>query len=156
MESGLLPFDTAMDIVLSAVPKLSRENVGIIDSRGRILARDVKADRDLPPFDRSALDGNAVRTKTPFGKRRVLPIVAEVAAGERGPRTLKPDTCVRIWTGAAVPAGAQGVVPVEHAVNAKQGSAPFLELVADGRVGQDIGKCFKAPDYSVRPLVDNF
>lgn len=137
MESGLLPVDTALEIILSAVPRPRRENIGIIESRGRILARDVKADRDLPPFDRSALDGYAVRTSKPFGKRCVLPVVAEIAAGESGPRSLKPDTCVRIWTGAAVPAGAQGVVPVEKATE-ENGTVILegpLEAVGDRRQG---------------------
>ena len=101
--------------MMGRVPKPRREEVSLSQAEGRILARDVRSDRDLPPFDRAALDGYAVRTVGAFGRREVLPVVAEVAAGEKGPRTLRPGTCVRIWTGAAVPAGAMGIVPVERA-----------------------------------------
>jgi molybdopterin molybdotransferase len=80
-----------------------------------VLARDVRADRDLPPFDRAALDGYAVRSTGAFGAREVLPIAGEVAAGERAGAPLRPGSCKRIWTGAPVPRGAQGIVPVERA-----------------------------------------
>lgn len=115
METPLLAFDAALQIVMKSVPAPRKESVPLRQSRGRILARDVRSDRDLPPFDRAALDGYAVRTSRPFGERRVLPVITEIAAGDRGPRSLRPDTCVRVWTGAAVPAGAQGIIPVERA-----------------------------------------
>lgn len=113
--SDLMEFDEARSLVLAAAPRPKREDVRLTDAQGRVLARDVRADRDLPPFDRSMLDGYAVRVTGEFGGMQVLPVVGEVAAGERPPRLLAPDTCLRIWTGAAVPSGAQGVIPVERA-----------------------------------------
>jgi molybdopterin molybdotransferase len=111
----LLPFDEALRRVLAAAPTPKRETVPLANAQGRLLARDVRADRDLPPFDRSMLDGYAVRVSGEFGGMQVLPVVGEVAAGEKPPRPLAPDTCVRVWTGASVPSGAQGVIPVERA-----------------------------------------
>jgi molybdopterin molybdotransferase len=113
--NDLLGFDEALALVLAAAPRPKRETVRLAEAQGRVLAGDVRADRDLPPFDRSMLDGYAVRVTGDFGGMQVLPVAGEVAAGERPPKLLAPDTCVRIWTGAAVPSGAQGVIPVERA-----------------------------------------
>jgi molybdopterin molybdotransferase len=111
----LLPFDEAFRRVMDAVPVPEPEPVALDASIGRILARDVRADRDIPPFDRATLDGYAVRVRGRFGPSRRLPVVGEVAAGALPPSSLRMDSCVRIWTGAGVPRGAQGVIPVEKA-----------------------------------------
>lgn len=118
MKPGLRSFEDALRLVLDATPARLVETVPLDRALGRVLARDVRADRDIPPFDRSALDGYAVRVKGPFGAKRRLPVTGEVAAGARPPREIKEGTCVRIWTGAAVPALAQGVIPVERASEA--------------------------------------
>ena len=112
---GLLPYDEALARVLGGLPRPRREEVPLGRAVGRVLARDARADRDIPPFDRATLDGYAVRVRGSFGDHHILPIVGEVAAGERPPRSLPPDACVRIATGAPVPAGAQGIIPVERA-----------------------------------------
>ena len=121
----LLPFDDALARVLGGLPRPRRGEVPLELAIGRVLARDARADRDIPPFDRATLDGYAVRVRGSFGDHHILPIVGEVAAGERPPRGLPPDACVRIATGAPVPAGAQGIIPVERAHEA-QGQA-FLD-----------------------------
>ncbi len=115
MKTQLRSFEDALRLVLDAAPAPKAELIPIGRASGRTLARDIRADRDIPPFDRSALDGYAVRVKGRFGSRRRLPVIGEVAAGARPPRELKEGACVRIWTGAAVPPGAQGVIPVERA-----------------------------------------
>jgi molybdenum cofactor synthesis domain-containing protein len=111
----LVSFDRALGKILKAVPKPKRESVALAEALGRVLGQDVRADRDLPPFDRAALDGYAVRVEGLFGARRTLPITGEIVAGEPGRREIKPNSCVRIWTGASVPKGAQGIIPVERA-----------------------------------------
>ena len=111
----LLPLDAAWEILARERTSLRIEEADLGRAQGRILARGVRADRDLPPFDRAALDGYAVRLPDRREGEMTLPIVAEVAAGESGPRRMRPATAVRIWTGAAVPEGAEGIVPVETA-----------------------------------------
>ncbi|MFB3908259.1 MAG: gephyrin-like molybdotransferase Glp [Candidatus Eisenbacteria bacterium] len=113
----MISFDDALGIVLGSAPRPRAETVPLASAPGRILARAVRADRDLPPFDRAALDGYAFRLadgEREFGEERQLPVAGEVAAGQRYRRALRPGSCVRIWTGAATPAGAQGIVPVER------------------------------------------
>ncbi len=116
MKSGLLSFEEALRLVLAQAPAPLAEAVALEDAAGRILARDVRADRDIPPFDRSALDGYAVRVRGSFGARRRLPVAGEIAAGDPPPRSIQEGTCVRIWTGAAVPRGSQGVIAIEKAM----------------------------------------
>jgi molybdenum cofactor synthesis domain-containing protein len=133
LRKQLLSFEDALRIVMKAVPSPRREEVPLSQAVGRVLARDVRADRDLPPFDRAALDGYAVHVSGPFGTEQDLPVIGEVAAGERPPRNLAPGRCVRIWTGAAVPLGAQGIIPVE--VAEERGNRVLLDgpLVSVGK-----------------------
>jgi molybdopterin molybdotransferase len=138
----LLAFEIALARVLAAAPAPKRESIALACAQGRILARDIRADRDLPPFDRATLDGYAVRVTGDFGGMQVLPVVGEVAAGERPPRHLAPDTCVRVWTGAAVPTEAQGVIPVERAREA-DGRAYLEGPLGVGRARREgiAGRC---------------
>jgi len=129
----LTTFDDALGMVLDAAPRPRREIVDLKDSCGRVLARDIRADRDLPPFDRAALDGYAFRVGGKSEGEPVWPVVGEVAAGSRPPRELKEGTSIRIWTGAPVPRGAQGIVPVEEATEVAGGVLLSLPGSAGGR-----------------------
>jgi len=86
------------------------ERVGLHAARGRVTAVDVKAPVDLPPFDNSAVDGYAVRHANlkPDGDTR-LTIAGRLTAGARADLALKPGQAIRIFTGAAMPAGADTV-----------------------------------------------
>jgi molybdopterin molybdotransferase len=108
----LLPVEEARARMLAEVAPLPAESVSLRQSIGRVLAEDVAAVRDQPPMDVSAMDGWALRSAdTPGGLR----IVGESAAGHGYEAELKPGEAVRIFTGAAVPAGADAVVIQENA-----------------------------------------
>jgi molybdopterin molybdotransferase len=81
---------------------------------GRVLADDVLADRDYPPFDRSIRDGFAVRSADVSAVPVTLECRGEVRAGESFPNAVGPGECVEIMTGAPLPAGADAVVMIEH------------------------------------------
>ncbi len=87
------------------------ESVSLREAHLRILAEDIAADRDLPPFHRSVRDGFAVRAADLPG---TLKIIGEVAAGAVFPGTVTPGTAVEIMTGAPMPEGADCVVMIEH------------------------------------------
>jgi molybdopterin molybdotransferase len=89
------------------------ESVPLIDSPNRVLAEDVAADRDYPPFNRSARDGFAVRASDLPGRFRVI---GEVPAGRMFPGEVSQGEAVEIMTGAPVPSGADSVVMVEHTI----------------------------------------
>lgn len=104
---------------LSLIGKLEprgTESVAVIDAAGRVLARPIRADRDWPPFETSAMDGYAVRVsdvRAPgawLTERRRL-----VAAGDAPPQRIAPGEAVRVMTGAPVPKNTEAILPVEHA-----------------------------------------
>ncbi|HJZ60115.1 MAG TPA: hypothetical protein VKE74_34555, partial [Gemmataceae bacterium] len=80
---------------------------------GQVLAVDVHADRDLPPFDKSLRDGYAVRAADCTTANAELAVVKEIAAGDASPVAIGPGECVRIFTGAPIPHGADAVVMQE-------------------------------------------
>ena len=99
--------------ILSVVHPLAPLDLSLLDAHGCMLDEDVVAPAALPRFDNSSMDGYAVRTADLVDLPVVLPVVGDVAAGPASPLTVQPGLCVRIMTGAALPAGADAVVPLE-------------------------------------------
>ncbi len=103
----------ALEIVSRESYLLGEELVEIDRSLGRVLAENISADTDLPPFDRSQMDGYAVIAKDTSKAPVELKVVGESAAGRGWPGELKKGEAVRIMTGAPVPKGADAVQKVE-------------------------------------------
>lgn len=100
--------------VRAALRPLSTETVDLLDSVGRILAEEVRADRDYPALARSVRDGFAIRAADVPGE---LHIAGEVRAGEQYTGAeLPPHSAIEIMTGAPLPAGADAVIMVEHVI----------------------------------------
>ena len=93
---------------------LLRESIEIEQGFGRVLAREVRADRDYPPFNRSTRDGFAVRAADASAPGARLECIGELRAGGTFDGALGPGQCIEIMTGASVPAGADAVVMIEH------------------------------------------
>ena len=108
----LLAVDDARARMLAEIAPLPAQTLPLADAIGRVLAEDVSAIRDQPPFDASAMDGWAVRSGDTPGTLR---IIGESAAGHGYAGALGPGEAVRIFTGAAVPAGADAIVIQEDA-----------------------------------------
>lgn len=117
MSKTTLPtYDQALAQILEHAPTLAAEQATLDDALGRMLLEDMTADRDQPPFDRSAMDGFAVRARE-VKRGRSFPVKGSVAAGGASAsfQTPMPDVAVlRIATGAPAPAGADAVVPIER------------------------------------------
>ena len=109
----LIPLEGALALVLEAGVCLDREPIPVSGARGRVLAETVRADRDSPPFDRSAMDGFALRSADAMTPGAVLNLREEVAAGAMPRRPVGPGEASRIFTGAPIPAGADAVQMVE-------------------------------------------
>jgi molybdenum cofactor synthesis domain-containing protein len=103
----------AIRIVTEQTEALPSESVALADARGRYLAENVVADSDLPPFDRSQMDGYAVRAAETENAPVRLQIVGESAAGNGWHSEMMAGQAVRIMTGAPIPAGADSVQQVE-------------------------------------------
>ena len=108
MSQPLLPLDDALALLAEAIPTPARPAI--------------RSDRDDPALDRSLMDGAALRTGDGTTSRRVLGTL--FAGDDASDWRVEPGTCIRIMTGAVVPAGADAVVPVEQLVETGEGLAP--------------------------------
>ncbi len=88
------------------------EEVDLLDSTDRVLAEDITADVDLPPFDDSAMDGYAIR----FSERRSWKIIGEISTGHYNALNLKISEAVLITTGSKIPPNADTVIPLEDVI----------------------------------------
>jgi molybdopterin molybdotransferase len=132
----LIDIATARERVLAAVEPLGSEEVGLREALGRVLAVDVSAQEDLPPFDSSAMDGYAVIA----GPAAELEVVDESRAGHPAARILGDGQAITISTGAQIPDGADAVVPVER-VQVQNGRVNVPETNAGANVrhaGDDV------------------
>ncbi len=108
----MICFEDAYNQMMGVVSPLPAETVDLPHALFRVLAADVTADRPMPPFDRSAMDGFACRRAD---TAQPLTLEGTVAAGQDPGQPLAPGQCRRVMTGAPVPANADLVVPVEDA-----------------------------------------
>lgn len=138
----MLSFEAArakvIEIVGARAGAPETEIVGIVadavQALGRVLAEEVTADRDYPPFDRSTRDGYAVRSDDAAQPGAKLKLIGESRAGVAFDGSVRAGECVRILTGAAVPTGADAVVMQEYAQ--VEGDCVVLERAATA--GQNV------------------
>ena len=119
----------ATELVLAAAAPLEAERVPLAEVAGRVAAEDGRSVVDLPPFDRSAMDGYAVRAADTAAGPMVL--AGEIAAGETREAPLEPGTALGITTGAPIPPGADAVLQSELA-ELNGGSVRATEAIAAG------------------------
>lgn len=104
--------------ILGQLAPMPGLDVQLTEAQGCLLARDVVAPLDLPPWDNSAMDGYAVRIADVTGASPEFPaeldVIDDIAAGAVSSRVVKPGTCARIMTGAPVPEGTEAIVAVEQ------------------------------------------
>lgn len=137
-QTPLISVDEALEIVLAHAKTLPSEEVRLEDALGRVLREDVAADADMPPFDRSAMDGYAVRAADVARAPVVLPVLGQIRAGQFPDEPLNAGTAVQIMTGAPVPTGADAVQQVEKTRASADGrSVEVLEAVS---VGQNLAR----------------
>jgi len=114
--SDMISVERALELLLGATPVLPQETVPLGAAAGRVLAEEIRADADVPAFDKALMDGFAVRSADLAGGARDLVVVREIPAGT-DPATLPAlatGTAARIMTGAPLPPGADAIVPVEE------------------------------------------
>ncbi|UCC17617.1 MAG: molybdopterin molybdotransferase MoeA [Dehalococcoidales bacterium] len=143
---SLLPFDEALEVVEKNIKPVNETEVIPIDTAvGRVLAADIIATHNTPPFDRGAMDGYAVIAEDTQGASREKPAVLEmigvIHAGDLPEGSIKSGQCMQIATGAMMPEGADAVVMVEDTsiadgrVSIYKGAAPLSNV---GLKGEDI------------------
>lgn len=107
----MITLDEAIEIILSQVkPSIKAEKVSLWDSIGRVLATDVISDMNMPPFNKTAVDGYACRVVDAKGE---LEVIETIPAGSVPAKTVGKGQCSKIMTGAMIPQGADCVLMVE-------------------------------------------
>ena len=118
-------------------PVAGAESVSLTAAMGRVLAEDIAATEYVPDFDRSTVDGFAVRARDTFGCTdaipAILPLQGEVFMGEGAGFELNPEECVAVPTGGAVPKGADSVVMVEYTEDYGDGTIGISKSAAPGQ-----------------------
>ena len=139
----LLPPDAARDLLFSHLPKpiIDSESIDVTFSLGRVLAEDIVAPHPLPDFQRTTVDGYAVRAPDTFGASDSLPayltLIGEVSMGDSPSFELSEGQCALIHTGGMLPNVADAVVMLE-----------YTQLIRRGNLHGDIGREDPAPTYS--------
>jgi len=155
----LLPPDQARDLMLSHLPQPTpdSESIDVISSLNRILAQDILAPHPLPDFQRTTVDGYAVRADDTHGASDSLPayltLIGEVPMGDAPSFELGQGQCALIHTGGMLPKGADAVVMIEYTQETRDVSEDLTGLsseieisraVADGenviRIGEDVAQ----------------
>ena len=150
----LLTPPQALETLLANVPQWVESDEGefqeILSSShalGRVIARAVTAPENLPPFDRSTVDGFAVRAVDTHGASESLPgylrVIGEVLMGAEAGIRLSTGECALIHTGGMLPQGADAVIMVEQTQRSREGEIELLKAVAAGentlKTGEDVG-----------------
>ena len=141
----LTPYKEALKILLDDVEEVESEIVPLEKALGRVLAEDIVSRFMVPPFDRSAVDGYAVRAEDTFPAREYSPVelevVEEVPAGMTPKKEVTPGKAIKVLTGAKIPKGANAVIMQEIAKREKN-KIYVLRPVAPGQniafAGEDV------------------
>jgi len=149
----MIPFEKAYDIVMNSVFSTGTETILFTDSLNRVLAGTVSSDMNLPPFNKSSVDGFACR-KEDLDKE--LEIIETIAAGNSPSRTVTALQCSRIMTGAPVPDGADCVIMVEDTLMTPSGKVRFTGTFKKENIaikGEDVkkGEIVLMPGRIIRP-----
>jgi molybdopterin molybdotransferase len=139
------PVEAHLARVLAAIRPIEPARLGLEAAEGTVLAADAVATGALPSFDNSSMDGYALHASDVAAATAeapvTLPVTDQIPAGDTRTVTVVPGTCVRIMTGALLPAGADAVVPVEW-TDGGTGQARFSRPVpknhAIRRTGDDV------------------
>ncbi len=134
----MITFDEAFHTVMDSVVPLDSEPVALEKSLGRILAQDVVSDIDMPPFNKSAMDGYACRRQD---LKNELAVIEIIPAGYCPEKTVGENECSKIMTGSVVPQGTDCVIMVEYTEEVSESSIRFLKEETKDNIclkGEDI------------------
>ncbi|MDD4930099.1 MAG: molybdopterin molybdotransferase MoeA [Gallionella sp.] len=141
-----LKISEAQRVIFESVNVLGTERVSLEQSLGRVLAQDMMANRDLPPYDVSAMDGFAVRSCDLATAPATLEIIEDIRAGDMPTKTLQAGQCSRIMTGAAMPRGADAVVRVEDTQEVSTDTVRIGTTVKSGTDVREKGENMRCGD----------
>lgn len=129
--------EEAVRMILEKIPEVAEsETVGLSEALGKVVAEDILSPEDLPSYNRSTVDGLAVKAADTYGCSEALPAMVSYAGkvlmGEDARRVLPKESCMAVPTGGQVPEGADAVVMVEHTEDLGDSFRYILKAVAPG------------------------
>ncbi|HXB02243.1 MAG TPA: molybdopterin molybdotransferase MoeA [Opitutaceae bacterium] len=136
-------------LILASIPPMPTEDVPLAEAHGRVLRANLRADRDLPPFDRVMLDGYALRAAAWAAGTQTFRVTGLQAAGMIPQKLAAGDTCIEIATGAALPEGADCVVPYEDTT--RDGETMKISAAAKLAPGHAVHRC--GSDYAAGTVI---
>lgn len=145
---SLISFDEAQKIAFGALEPISRvEKLEVQHALNRVLSSEIRAEIAVPPFDRAAMDGYAVKASDTFGvgqfDPKVLKVIGKVHAGEVPKKEIQQGQCIEIATGAKIPKGADAVVMIEDTEKEDENVKIFKPVYPEANLskeGSDISK----------------
>ena len=137
MFTTMLEYTQALALLLAETPPKKTETVALADSLGQVLSGRIQADLDLPPFDKSFMDGYAFRNRDLRGRPPRLRVAGVISAGGSAPPRLRPGEAYQIMTGAPLPPGADTVQMVEKTRRV----GPWVEFTETPFLNAHIGRC---------------
>ena len=144
----LTPIEKALKLFFDAVKprKLESELVPVQEAYGRITAKDIIASRDLPPFNRSAVDGYAVRAEDTFEASPFQPKILKITEGKE----VRQGEAKLIWTGNPLPRGSNAVIMIEHTKKLSENEIAVLRAVAKWQNVSMKGEDVKAGETAIK------
>ena len=127
----MIIFEDAYKLVVNSSIKTENEYVSLNNSLNRILAEDVISDINMPPFDKSAMDGYACRKEDIHNE---LQIIEVIQAGKVPEKPINKNLCSKIMTGAIIPEGADCVLMVEHTENLSKNKIKFIKESSNNNI----------------------
>lgn len=140
----MILFEEALDIVLKAAHKLDTERVDLLSSLSRVLAEDIISDIEMPPFNKSAVDGYACKKEDLLNEMDVIEVIP---AGKMPQKAIGSTQCSKIMTGAPVPDGAEVIVMVEHVEETAENKIRYLKDNVKNNV------CYRGEDIQLNEKV---
>ncbi|ASJ12492.1 molybdopterin molybdotransferase MoeA [Thermococcus thioreducens] len=148
----LTPYKEALSLLLDDLSEIDEvEEIPLKEALGRVLAEDIVSPMDSPPFDRSAVDGYALRAEDTFPAREYSPVelgvIDEIVAGEESKAKVEPGTAVKLMTGSKMPKGANAVLMQEMA----ERDGDIIRVLRPVAPGQNVA--FKGEDVKKGEVV---
>jgi molybdopterin molybdotransferase len=140
----MISIEEAKRLIWNETPVLKKEKIEIIDSLGRVIAEDIISDFDIPPFDRSAMDGFAIISDDTFSASKenpvLLEVIGEIKAGDFKNFKIEKGKAISIMTGAKIPQNSDAVIKIEDVEEIFKDGKRYIKIERYVKKGENISK----------------
>jgi molybdopterin molybdotransferase len=153
----MITFEEAIQITNEAVKIFDSETIDTLSSIGRVLAEDIISDMDMPPFDKSAMDGYACRYEDLANELEVIELIQ---AGKKPNKRVEKNQCSKIMTGAVIPEGANCVIVLEHTLETGKNRIKYAREIKYSNIeelkktdNRTLNICYKGEDIQTGEMI---